>query len=110
MTKIGLLVLAVTVAIIWLFAQTLFAMAQSAAPMCGDAKLIIQNLAKKHHELGFIEFMSDGTKMQLYANPATRSWTWLAYAPGGKVCIVGAGDTFEPMPMAIAETPKGDEL
>ena len=96
MTKIGLLVLAVTVAIIWLFAQTLFAMAQ-AAPQCADADKIIGGLVAKYHESGLLELMAENSKFQLFGNPETGSWSLLAFQPNGQACIILGGTSIEPM-------------
>ena len=110
MTKTGLLVLAVTVAIIWFFAQALFAMAQAPAANCADAAKILGGLEGKYHESPLLELMAEGNaKFQLFGNPETGTWSLVAFQPNGQACIILGGTSIEPM-AARAVKPKGGEL
>ena len=108
MTRTGFFVLAVTAAIIWLFAQTLFAMAQAPPANCADAAKILGGLEGKYHESGLLELMAEGAKFQLFGNPETGTWSLVAFQPNGQACIILGGTSIEPM--ARATKPKGDEL
>lgn len=109
MSKTGLFVLAVTAAIIWFFAQALFAQAQT-APQCADAEKLIGGLMGKYHESGLLEMMADKSKFQLFGNPETGSWSLLAFQPNGQACIILGGTSIEPMARAMPAKPKGPEL
>ena len=108
MTKTGLFVLAVTIGIIWFFAQSLFAMAQAPAANCADAAKILGGLEGKYHESGLLELMAEGAKFQLFGNPETGTWSLVAFQPNGQACIILGGTSIEPMARAVK--PKGGEL
>ena len=107
MSKTGIFVIAVTAAIVWFFAQTLFAIAQT-APQCADAAKILGGLEGKYHESGLLELMAEGAKFQLFGNPTTGTWSLVSFPGNGQACIILGGTSIEPMARAVK--PKGDEL
>lgn len=81
--------------------QALPALAQQPAPRgppCAERTHIVEKLQETFRERIVGSGLADsGLLFELYVGPAG-TWTLLVTTPGGVSCLIGGGDSWEPLP------------
>lgn len=67
-----------------------------------DGEIITDYLKDKYGEGPVIRGVADSGQVmfELWANPATGTWSFISQSPGGAVCIHASGGEFEQLPLA----------
>ncbi len=87
------------------------ALAGLAAPagaqaVCGERKSIVAQLEDKYGETRRSIGVQDGRGVvEVYASDKTGTWTILVTNTDGKACLMAAGEGFELLTVASADTP-----
>lgn len=70
--------------------------AQSVNGQCAPRAAVLNALGTKYAEARrAVGMAGQNTVMELFVNPATRSWTITATSPSGVTCLVASGSHFE---------------
>lgn len=72
---------------------------QSVAPQleCGYRDAALALVERYGERLQSAGVTGGGNLAEVYANPETGTWTWLATRPDGLTCILGAGEGWRPV-------------
>lgn len=74
--------------------------AQAQSGSCLPHAEVLKRFERGYGELPVMQALtSQGTVIEILMNLETRTWTMLATIPGGLTCFVGAGESFEFMPI-----------
>jgi hypothetical protein len=74
--------------------------------VCGERKSIVAQLERKYGETRRSIGVQDGRGLvEVYASDKTGTWTILVTNTDGKSCLMAAGEGFESLTIANAETP-----
>ena len=70
--------------------------AQGVQAPCKPWREVAQYLGEHYSERPVaVGLQSDGSLLQIYAAPATSTWTLVSMRPDGMACLIGAGKAWE---------------
>lgn len=74
--------------------------------VCGERKSVVAQLERKYGETRRSVGVQDGRGLvEVYASDKTGTWTILVTNTEGKACLMAAGEGFESLTVADAQTP-----
>jgi hypothetical protein len=85
-----------------LFLILMFSIAEAQGRNCSDRATIGLILADRWGEAPVAQGLgANGTLVEVWASPATATWTITVTPPGGPTCVVASGDGYEQLTFAL---------